>query len=92
VRHAHDHSESTVIRAHGARYNSVTSFTYDADHNRIREVNANGTTLFVNPGNALLFEKQSNLGTDNFSFGLEVIFPAGVPPGSVGPPQLTPRQ
>jgi RHS repeat-associated protein len=46
--------------------NSLTTFTYDADHNRIREVNDSGTTLFVNPGNALLFEKQSNLGTDNF--------------------------
>jgi RHS repeat-associated protein len=53
-------------RAQHRLCNYKTILHYDADHNRIREVNANGTTLFVNPGNALLFEKHSNLGTDNF--------------------------
>lgn len=37
---------------------STADFIYDADHNRISETDATGTTLFVNPGNVTFFERQ----------------------------------
>lgn len=39
---------------------STTTFTYDADHNRIKESYVNGQIYFVNPGNQPLFEKHAN--------------------------------